>query len=114
MNGIFFDFNNYLSVTNSFVSNFLFKIRYYLPDSSVYSDVYSMLYFSVALQDKATAAARCLNLDSVVFDSRPLIVVCHLQGALVYPHTHEFSSLADAVYFLRVCRIRCCCAAKNL
>ncbi len=29
MNGIFFDFNNYLSVTNSFVSNFLFKIRYY-------------------------------------------------------------------------------------
>ena len=39
MNGIFFDFNNYLSVTNSFVSNFLFKIRYYLPDSSVYSDV---------------------------------------------------------------------------
>ena len=28
MNGIFFDLNNYLSVTNSFVSNFLFKIRY--------------------------------------------------------------------------------------
>ncbi len=29
MNGIFFDFNNYLSVTNEFVSNFLLKIRYY-------------------------------------------------------------------------------------
>ena len=28
MNGIFFDFNNYLSVTNSFVSDFLLKIRY--------------------------------------------------------------------------------------
>ena len=28
MNGIFFDFNNYLSITNSFVSNFLLKIRY--------------------------------------------------------------------------------------
>ena len=29
MNGIFFDLNNYLSHTNSFVSNFLLKIRYY-------------------------------------------------------------------------------------
>ena len=29
MNGIFFDLNNYLSITNSFVSNFLLKIRYY-------------------------------------------------------------------------------------
>ncbi len=29
MNGIFFDLNNYLSVTNAFVSNFLLKIRYY-------------------------------------------------------------------------------------
>ena len=29
MNGIFFDLNNYLSVTNEFVSNFLLKIRYY-------------------------------------------------------------------------------------
>ena len=29
MNGIFFDFNNYLSTANSFVSNFLLKIRYY-------------------------------------------------------------------------------------
>ena len=28
MNGIFFDFNNYLSQTNPFVSNFLLKIRY--------------------------------------------------------------------------------------
>ena len=29
MNGIFFDFNNYLSVTNEFVSNAVLKIRYY-------------------------------------------------------------------------------------
>ena len=29
MNGVFFDLNNYLSVTNTFVSNFLLKIRYY-------------------------------------------------------------------------------------
>ena len=29
MNGIFFDLNNYLSVTNAFISNFLLKIRYY-------------------------------------------------------------------------------------
>ncbi len=29
MNGIFFDLNNYLSQANSFVSNFLLKIRYY-------------------------------------------------------------------------------------
>lgn len=29
MNGIFFDLNNYLSTANSFVSNFLLKIRYY-------------------------------------------------------------------------------------
>ena len=29
MNGIFFDFNNYLSAANSFVSNFLLKVRYY-------------------------------------------------------------------------------------
>ena len=29
MNGVFFDLNNYLSNTNSFVSNFLLKIRYY-------------------------------------------------------------------------------------
>ena len=28
VNGIFFDFNNYLSSTNTFVSNFLLKIRY--------------------------------------------------------------------------------------
>ena len=28
MNGIFFDLNNYLSITNSFVSDFLLKIRY--------------------------------------------------------------------------------------
>ena len=29
VNGIFFDFNNYLSHTNDFISNFLLKIRYY-------------------------------------------------------------------------------------
>ena len=29
MNGIFFDFNNYLSQTNTFVTKHLFKIRYY-------------------------------------------------------------------------------------
>ena len=29
INGIFFDFNNYLPDTNAFVSNFLLKIRYY-------------------------------------------------------------------------------------
>jgi len=29
MNGVFFDLNSYLSVTNDFVSNFLLKIRYY-------------------------------------------------------------------------------------
>ncbi len=29
MNGIFFDLNNYLSIKNAFVSNFLLKIRYY-------------------------------------------------------------------------------------
>ncbi len=29
MNGVFFDLNNYLSVSNSFVSKFLLKIRYY-------------------------------------------------------------------------------------
>ena len=29
MNGIFFDLNNYLSQANSFVSNFLLKVRYY-------------------------------------------------------------------------------------
>ncbi|MYB95825.1 hypothetical protein F4054_16825 [Candidatus Poribacteria bacterium] len=29
MNGIFFDFNNYLSQANSFVSSFLLKVRYY-------------------------------------------------------------------------------------
>ena len=29
MNGIFFDLNNYLSGTNTFVSNFLLKVRYY-------------------------------------------------------------------------------------
>ncbi|MYA72887.1 hypothetical protein F4009_21315 [Candidatus Poribacteria bacterium] len=29
MNGIFFDLNNYLSISNDFVSNFLLKIRYY-------------------------------------------------------------------------------------
>ena len=29
MNGIFFDLNNYLSVPNEFISNFLLKIRYY-------------------------------------------------------------------------------------
>ena len=29
MNGVFFDLNNYLFVTNDFVSNFLLKIRYY-------------------------------------------------------------------------------------
>ena len=28
LKGIFFDFNNYLSNTNTFVSNFLFKVRY--------------------------------------------------------------------------------------
>ncbi len=28
VNGIFFDFNNYLSHTNTFVSNFLLKVRY--------------------------------------------------------------------------------------
>ena len=28
LNGIFFDFNNYLSQTNAFVSNFLLKVRY--------------------------------------------------------------------------------------
>ena len=29
MNGVFFDLNNYLSQANTFVSNYLFKIRYY-------------------------------------------------------------------------------------
>ncbi len=29
MNGVFFDLNNYISLTNTFLSNFLFKIRYY-------------------------------------------------------------------------------------
>ena len=29
MNGIFFDLNNYLSITNSFVSNAVLKVRYY-------------------------------------------------------------------------------------
>ena len=29
MNGVFFDLNNYISITNSFVSKHLFKIRYY-------------------------------------------------------------------------------------
>lgn len=29
MNGVFFDLNNYLSIKNAFVSNFLLKIRYY-------------------------------------------------------------------------------------
>ena len=29
MNGVFFDLNNYLSISNDFVSNFLLKIRYY-------------------------------------------------------------------------------------
>ena len=29
MNGVFFDLNNYLSLTNSFVSNFLLKVRYF-------------------------------------------------------------------------------------
>ena len=29
MNGIFFDFNNYLSIENAFISNLLLKIRYY-------------------------------------------------------------------------------------
>ena len=29
LNGLFFDFNNYLSLKNAFVSNFLLKIRYY-------------------------------------------------------------------------------------
>ena len=29
MNGVFFDLNNYLSISNEFVSNFLLKIRYY-------------------------------------------------------------------------------------
>ena len=29
MNGIFFDLNNYLSISNDFISNFLLKIRYY-------------------------------------------------------------------------------------
>ena len=29
MNGVFFDFNNYLSVTNEFISNAVLKIRYY-------------------------------------------------------------------------------------
>lgn len=29
MNGVFFDFNNYLSNTNSFISKHLFKVRYY-------------------------------------------------------------------------------------
>ncbi len=29
MNGIFFDLNNYLSIENAFISNFLLKIRYY-------------------------------------------------------------------------------------
>ena len=28
VNGIFFDLNNYLSISNSFVSNFLLKVRY--------------------------------------------------------------------------------------
>ena len=29
MNGVFFDFNNYLSLENTFVQNHLFKVRYY-------------------------------------------------------------------------------------
>ncbi|MYB01531.1 hypothetical protein F4X90_17930 [Candidatus Poribacteria bacterium] len=29
MNGVFFNLNNYLSISNDFVSNFLLKIRYY-------------------------------------------------------------------------------------
>ena len=29
MNGVFFDLNNYLSISNDFVSNFLLKVRYY-------------------------------------------------------------------------------------
>lgn len=29
INGIFFDLNNYISTTNTFISNYLFKIRYY-------------------------------------------------------------------------------------
>ena len=29
MNGVFFDLNNYLSIENAFISNFLLKIRYY-------------------------------------------------------------------------------------
>ena len=29
INGIFFDLNNYISISNTFISNYLFKIRYY-------------------------------------------------------------------------------------
>ena len=46
--GIFFDFNNYLSHTNTFVANFLLKVRYaYLI---VLFIVMSVLLFCVALQ----------------------------------------------------------------
>ena len=103
MNGIFFDLNNYLSQANSFVSNFLLKIRYvYLI---VLFMAMSVLLFlrSKKITSRATTAGHRINLDDVVFNSGAFIVVHHLQGTLIHPYTHEFPSLADALYLLRLC-----------
>ena len=51
MNGIFFDLNNYLSQANSFVTDYLFKIRYY----------YLIVFFivvSILLSIRSTAKQR--------------------------------------------------------
>ena len=55
MNGIFFDLNNYLSITNAFVSDFLLKIRY------VYLIVLFIL-MSILLFIRSTAKQRQRNI----------------------------------------------------
>ena len=108
VNGIFFDLNNYLSHTNTFVSNFLLKVRYvYLI---VLFMVMSVLLF---LRSKKMMAERRQHYIALIWTTwfsilSTFIVVCNLQGTLIHPYAHEFSAVANALYALRLCRVWIC------
>ena len=105
VNGIFFDLNNYLSHTNTFVSDFLLKVRYRLPHPAFHGDVRAPVFAEPKNDGRATSALYCTHLDDVVFDAGTFIVVRYLQGAFLYSYAHEFSAVADAFYFLRLRRV---------
>ena len=107
MNGVFFDLNNYLSHPNSFVSNFLLKIRY----------IYLIVFFIVM----SVLLFLCSN-DTVMTERRQHYIALIwatwfsilaplswyvISKAHSFDHRHmNFLPVADAFYLLWFCCVR--------